>query len=107
VALEGVDKGGQERCQPFAAEVIAGFPHDPQECDHLGAIDGRPAGTRGRSARALAEEADRGLAMAAGETAELCQQARFLRAVGEEVARTEGCGAFADALGTHDASKAR
>lgn len=56
--LEGLDERGQEGRQPFAAEVVARFPHGPQEGDGLGAIAGRPAGARGIRAGTTAEQAD-------------------------------------------------
>jgi len=107
MAFEGLDQGRQERREAFATEIVARFPDGPQEGEHLRAIAGRSARAGSRPARARSKEPDRRLPMALGEATELIQQARFCSARGEDVSGTEGCGVFADALRTHDASWAR
>jgi hypothetical protein len=42
--------------------------------------------------------------MPVGDAAELIQETTLVAAGGESVARTEGCGVFANAVGTHVAS---
>src|SRR5262249_18013938 len=71
VVLEGLDEGGQERGEAFAAEIVAGFPDAVQERDHLRAVGCRSAWPRRRPARALAEEANGRLTMPPREAAEL------------------------------------
>ena len=104
MAVQGLEELREERGQAFRAQKVAGDPQLLEKRAERGIILPGSAGPASTARGAVPQDLDRDLAMAARDPAELIEQAAFVPARGEMIARTKGCGVLADGEGTHVAS---